>query len=148
MGRSSAPKTFSHLRRLPLILISLQIVHFSFSSCFPRFLGFQKPDWFALDSSGNMKFGETYTEFLHKEKVRFSENCSHVEYKRLKNVLKTCQSCKALQESSAAQGQEGASNQNQQLCQCQSCPCKNLFPNYLIYFNKLVINWCFTENVI
>lgn len=69
-----------------------------------------------------MKFGETYTEFLHKEKIRFSENCSHVEYKRLKNVLKTCQSCKALQESSAAQGHEGVPNQNQQLCQCQSCP--------------------------
>ncbi|KAM1093652.1 hypothetical protein ACFX2I_008759 [Malus domestica] len=68
-----------------------------------------------------MKFGDTYTEFLHKEKIRLSENCSHVEYKRLKNVLKTCQSCKALQESSATEGQEGASNQNQQLCQCQSC---------------------------
>ncbi|CAN6716808.1 unnamed protein product [Malus baccata var. baccata] len=73
-----------------------------------------------------MKFGDTYTEFLHKEKIRLSENCSHVEYKRLKNVLKTCQSCKALQESSATEGQEGASNQNQQFCQCQSCTWFNI----------------------
>ncbi|CAB4286969.1 unnamed protein product [Prunus armeniaca] len=69
-----------------------------------------------------MKFGDTYTEFLHKEEVRFSEKCSHVEYKRLKKVLKTCQSCKTLQEASTADQQEGAANQNKQLCQCQSCP--------------------------
>ncbi|ONH95737.1 hypothetical protein PRUPE_7G088600 [Prunus persica] len=69
-----------------------------------------------------MKFGDTFTEFLHKEQVRFSEKCSHVEYKRLKKVLKTCQSCKTLQEASTADQQEGAANQNKQLCQCQSCP--------------------------
>lgn len=72
-----------------------------------------------------MKFGDTYTEFLHKEQVRESEKCSHVEYKRLKKVLKTCQSCKTLQEASTADQKEGAANQNKQLCQCQSCPGKN-----------------------
>lgn len=66
-----------------------------------------------------MKFGEAYNEYLHKEEERLFDKCSHVEYKRLKKVLKTCQGCKSLKESN-----ENAEHQVsiEQLCQCQSCP--------------------------
>ncbi|KAG9130965.1 hypothetical protein Leryth_006731 [Lithospermum erythrorhizon] len=42
-----------------------------------------------------MKFGETFTEYLQGEKERFLDNCSHVEYKRLKKVLKRCRTSDA-----------------------------------------------------
>uniref|UniRef100_A0A0D6R0C5 RING-type E3 ubiquitin transferase n=1 Tax=Araucaria cunninghamii TaxID=56994 RepID=A0A0D6R0C5_ARACU len=37
-----------------------------------------------------MKFGEKFTEYLHGEGERFRNKYSHVEYKRLKKVLKRC----------------------------------------------------------
>ncbi|KAH9296063.1 hypothetical protein KI387_039651, partial [Taxus chinensis] len=37
-----------------------------------------------------MKFGEKFTEYLHGEGERFRDKYSHVEYKRLKKVLKKC----------------------------------------------------------
>lgn len=41
---------------------------------------------------GIMKFGETFMEYLHGEQESFLDKFSHVEYKRLKKVLKTCRS--------------------------------------------------------
>eukprot|EP01018_Ginkgo_biloba_P011090 Gb_14146 [translate_table: standard] len=37
-----------------------------------------------------MKFGETFSEYLHGEQERFLHKCSHLEYKQLKKVLKKC----------------------------------------------------------
>lgn len=77
-----------------------------------------------------MKFGEAFTEYLHNDRERyFLEKCSHVEYKRLKKVLKTCQ---ILHDSDTAEQEEeeeeeAAAHQNQQSCQCQSCSCKHSF---------------------
>ncbi|KAL6145408.1 hypothetical protein ACLB2K_056096 [Fragaria x ananassa] len=61
-----------------------------------------------------MKFGEAFMEYLHNERERYSvlEKCSHVEYKRFKKVLKTCQTCKDEDEAAAV----ASSRQNK----CQS----------------------------
>ncbi|CAI0406480.1 unnamed protein product [Linum tenue] len=37
-----------------------------------------------------MKFGEAFREYLHGDQEKFLDKCSHVEYKRLKKVLKRC----------------------------------------------------------
>jgi len=37
-----------------------------------------------------MKFGERFSEYLHGEDEHFLDKCSHLEYKRLKKVLKKC----------------------------------------------------------
>ncbi|XP_022935595.1 probable E3 ubiquitin-protein ligase BAH1-like isoform X2 [Cucurbita moschata] len=41
-----------------------------------------------------MKFGETFMEYLHGDREWFLDKCSHVEYKRLKKVLKSCRTCR------------------------------------------------------
>lgn len=76
-----------------------------------------------------MKFGETFKEYLHGDQERFLEKVSNVEYKRLKKVLRSCRSCKKLQTSSSADQEmcsEDCCNSinHQELCQCDSCPCK------------------------
>ncbi|KAL6138251.1 hypothetical protein ACLB2K_063534 [Fragaria x ananassa] len=70
-----------------------------------------------------MKFGEAFMEYLHNERERYSvlEKCWHVEYKRFKKVLKTCQTCKD-EDEAAAVASSRQKNQNQISCQCQSCP--------------------------
>lgn len=62
-----------------------------------------------------MKFGETFTEYLHGDQEWFLEKCSHVEYKRLKKVLKSCRSCKGFSDSWNSE------------CQCESCERKFFF---------------------
>ncbi|KAH7512296.1 hypothetical protein FEM48_Zijuj12G0075600 [Ziziphus jujuba var. spinosa] len=90
-----------------------------------------------------MKFGETFTEYLHNEQQWFIENSSHVEYKRLKKVLKSCRTCKSLHVS-CNDDQEAV---NEQLCPCQSCPlCDQTF------FSELMkeasdIAGCFSSRV-
>ncbi|XP_043707769.1 probable E3 ubiquitin-protein ligase BAH1-like 1 [Telopea speciosissima] len=76
-----------------------------------------------------MKFGETFTEYLHGEQERFLVKCSHVEYKRLKKVLKSCRSCRALQDSSDNEGTHAEGNDAvAPLCQCESCSlCDQMF---------------------
>lgn len=74
-----------------------------------------------------MKFGETFTEYLHGEQERFLNKCSHVEYKRLKKVLKSCRVCRALENQSSSEHAEGdESNELSEFCQCNSCQCMNL----------------------
>lgn len=69
-----------------------------------------------------MKFGETFTEYLQTNQERFVEKCSHVEYKRLKKVLKSCRRCRAMRDFSADNnGEEGESPQ---YCKYESCPCE------------------------
>ncbi|XP_072951794.1 probable E3 ubiquitin-protein ligase BAH1-like 1 [Typha angustifolia] len=74
-----------------------------------------------------MKFGETFTEYLHGEQERFLNKCSHLEYKRLKKVLKSCRICRALQDNSGSD-QQDESNASPDFCQCDSCPlCDQIF---------------------
>ncbi|RVW96422.1 putative E3 ubiquitin-protein ligase BAH1-like 1 [Vitis vinifera] len=67
-----------------------------------------------------MKFGETFMEYLHGEQESFLDKFSHVEYKRLKKVLKTCRS---LHGSYGADEQEDEnSDALSRLCRYESCP--------------------------
>ncbi|KAI3447365.1 hypothetical protein Pfo_004030 [Paulownia fortunei] len=92
-----------------------------------------------------MKFGETFTEYLQTNQERFMEKCCHVEYKRLKKVLKSCRRCRAIKGSSADNnGEEDALSR---YCQYESCPlCDQMF------FSELMkeasdISGCFSSRV-
>ncbi|CAH8362899.1 unnamed protein product [Eruca vesicaria subsp. sativa] len=73
-----------------------------------------------------MKFGETFTEYLRGEEEWFLEKCRHVEYKKLKKVLKKCKTtC-----NTTRSGDEhvNSSTTLSDSCQCQSCPwCDEMF---------------------
>lgn len=80
-----------------------------------------------------MKFGETFTEYLHGEQEAFLHKCSNVEYKRLKKVLKSCRVCRATEDgdpeeendvSSAGHREEEEEERHQiaRFCNCDSCP--------------------------
>lgn len=58
-----------------------------------------------------MKFGDTFMEYLHGDQEWFLDKCSHVEYKRLKKVLKSCRTCRL-------------NNSYTNECECKSCPRK------------------------
>lgn len=94
-----------------------------------------------------MKFGETFTEFLHGDQERFLVKCSHVEYKRLKKVLKICRSCRN-QTDDGSNGEElggrtRVDSKTSSFCRCESCPCMYQFdfhlPSSLLYMVKLKI---------
>ncbi|KAF4369050.1 hypothetical protein CsatB_019499 [Cannabis sativa] len=90
-----------------------------------------------------MKFGETFKEYLLKEQEGSINNCSHIEYKRLKKVLKSCRSCKQLEDFCDDDNQAA----KQQLCQCQSCPlCDQTFFSELMK-EALEIVGCFSSRV-
>ncbi|KAJ6778576.1 E3 UBIQUITIN-PROTEIN LIGASE BAH1 [Salix koriyanagi] len=98
-----------------------------------------------------MKFGETFMEYLHGEQEGCLDKCAHVEYKRLKKVLKKCRSQGSSSTScNDEQQQEMDSEQNHslsQFCHCQSCPlCDQMF------FSELMreasdIAGCFSSRV-
>ncbi|XP_031397285.1 probable E3 ubiquitin-protein ligase BAH1-like [Punica granatum] len=69
-----------------------------------------------------MKFEEMFTEYLHGDQERFLDKCSHVEYKRLKEVLKSCRSCKHSENSCSSEQESANGNEAKGLCQCESCP--------------------------
>ena len=81
-----------------------------------------------------MKFGETFKEYLHGDQEWFLDKFSHVEYKRLKKVLKSCRTCKALHDSDKKTEQlDDEENPTlSQFCQCQSCPGEFFFNLFLI----------------
>lgn len=71
-----------------------------------------------------MKFGETFTEFLH-EHEDLQDNFAHVGYKRLKKVLKRCRACRALHGSSDGDAEEECKEKDEgQLCQLENCASK------------------------
>ena len=68
-------------------------------------------------------------EYLHGEEESFLDKFSHVEYKRLKKVLKRCRTCcRSLHGSCGADEQEDDnSDALSQLCRYyESCPCQYL----------------------
>ncbi|KAL0926445.1 hypothetical protein M5K25_002679 [Dendrobium thyrsiflorum] len=70
-----------------------------------------------------MKFGETFTGFLHGDQEWFLDNCSHVEYKRLKKVLKACRSLRDSNGNEQEESNDGNdSTGSEQVCQCDICP--------------------------
>ncbi|KAK4798924.1 hypothetical protein SAY86_024289 [Trapa natans] len=68
-----------------------------------------------------MKFGETFTEYLHGDQEGFLESFSHVEYKRLKKVLKSCRRCKHSSDSCSAEEEQADGSVVKELCQCETC---------------------------
>ncbi|XP_010518927.1 PREDICTED: probable E3 ubiquitin-protein ligase BAH1-like [Tarenaya hassleriana] len=79
-----------------------------------------------------MKFGDTFAEYLHGEEEWFLEKCRHIEYKKLKKVLKRCKSCNSNTTNSNSGSGHGRQNSSSPLprppCQCQSCPwCDEMF---------------------
>ncbi|KAL2554149.1 putative E3 ubiquitin-protein ligase [Forsythia ovata] len=71
-----------------------------------------------------MEFGESFTEYLHGDRERFLQKCCHIEYKRLKKVLKTCRRCNALKGS----GYDGEDELTQSSQLYESCPlCDQMF---------------------
>ncbi|URE06762.1 E3 ubiquitin-protein ligase BAH1-like [Musa troglodytarum] len=76
-----------------------------------------------------MKFGQTFTEYLHGEQEAFLNKCSHVEYKRLKKFLKSCRVCRALNEShGGANDRHEEGKEMSEFCRCNSCAlCDQMF---------------------
>ncbi|KAL6508519.1 hypothetical protein OROHE_021652 [Orobanche hederae] len=74
-----------------------------------------------------MKFGETFTEYLQTNQERFMDKCCHVEYKRLKKVLKSCRRCRDINNnnnnnSSCAEDNGDRDDAVTQYCYYNSCP--------------------------
>ncbi|KAG6412116.1 hypothetical protein SASPL_124785 [Salvia splendens] len=91
-----------------------------------------------------MKFGERFSAYLETNQERFVENCRHVEYKRLKKVLKSCRRCRSINDSPSIDGDEAAFSQFCQFESCQSCDQK--------FFSELMkeatdIAGCFSSRV-
>ncbi|KAF8403421.1 hypothetical protein HHK36_011524 [Tetracentron sinense] len=94
-----------------------------------------------------MKFGETFMEYLHGDRERFLDKCSHVEYKRLKKVLKSCRACRAVQDSCDTGPQEEENGTFSLLCQRESCPlCDQMFFSELMK-EASEIAGCFSSRV-
>ncbi|KAI4365417.1 hypothetical protein MLD38_021402 [Melastoma candidum] len=78
-----------------------------------------------------MKFGETFTEYLRGDREGFLGDCSHVEYKRLKKVLKGCRSCRGLNGGGSADVTAVQSVDDKgtaALCRWDACPiCDQMF---------------------
>lgn len=80
-------------------------------------------------SQSKMKFGETFMDYVNGNQERLTDKCSHVEYKRLKKVLKSCRACRDLRDSCprAAAGQDDEHGNetlpHSDFCQCEACPC-------------------------
>ncbi|KAM3690265.1 hypothetical protein ACJW30_09G108500 [Castanea mollissima] len=84
-----------------------------------------------------MNFGEAFTEYLHGEQGKFLENCGHVDYKTLKQVLNTCRS-NTLRHSCSSDSSE---------CQCHSCPlCDQKFFSELMKEASQIAG-CFSSRV-
>ncbi|XP_066319436.1 probable E3 ubiquitin-protein ligase BAH1-like 1 isoform X3 [Miscanthus floridulus] len=76
-----------------------------------------------------MKFGATYEEYLRAEQDKFLGQCSHVEYKRLKKVLKKCRVGRSLQaDGTNGDEQQEGSDESSNICECNSCTlCDEMF---------------------
>lgn len=91
-----------------------------------------------------MKFGETFTEYLQAHEERFIEESTHVAYKRLKKVLKSCRRCRDLKDFSEINAEDDPLSP---CCEYESCPlCDQKF------FSELTkeasdIAWCFSSRV-
>ena len=79
-------------------------------------------------------------ECRHGNEERFLEKCSHVEYKRLKKVLKSCsKTCGDRRGSCPSAGQEEDGNGTliRDFCQCEACPCEY---GFMFFLNSVLMN--------
>ncbi|AEC09614.2 SPX (SYG1/Pho81/XPR1) domain-containing protein / zinc finger (C3HC4-type RING finger) protein-like protein [Arabidopsis thaliana] len=75
-----------------------------------------------------MKFGETFTEYLHGEEEWFLEKCRFVEYKKLKKVLKKCKTCNSTKSDDGQIIPSATSSSLSDSCECKACPwCDQMF---------------------
>lgn len=96
-----------------------------------------------------MKFGQTFTEYLHGEQEAFLNKFSHVEYKHLKKVLKSCRICRSLNDDGGAyvSKQRDDNELPTEYDQCDSCACMSSFPTNRVYFRLAIddlqihMNW-------
>jgi E3 ubiquitin-protein ligase BAH len=72
-----------------------------------------------------MKFGATYEEYLRAEQNKYLAKCSHVEYKRLKKVLKRCRVGRSLQDGMNSHEQQDGNTESSDVHECNSCACKS-----------------------
>jgi hypothetical protein len=96
-----------------------------------------------------MKFGATYEEYLRVEQDKYLGQCSRVEYKRLKKVLKKCRVGRSLQADGANDDdQQKESDEYSDVCECNSCTCMSLTssPTMQTMHNSFIS--CFYEIVI
>lgn len=81
-----------------------------------------------LFPADKMKFGATYEEYLRAERDKFLGQCSHVEYKRLKKVLKKCRVGRSLQaDGTNGDEQQEGRDESSNICECNSCTCMPIF---------------------
>lgn len=92
-------------------------------------------------------------EYLRGDQDGFLDQCSHVEYKRLKKVLKVCRNCKAVKDCSNGGGaavvveEEDDNNHESLTCRYQSCPlCDQLFFSELMKEASNIAG-CFSSRV-
>uniref|UniRef100_A0A7N0UWP6 RING-type E3 ubiquitin transferase n=2 Tax=Kalanchoe fedtschenkoi TaxID=63787 RepID=A0A7N0UWP6_KALFE len=92
-----------------------------------------------------MKFGDTFTKYLrHKE--HFLDQFTHVEYKRLKKVLKRCRACRALHDPSDANQKSEDGNEGG-LCPLNDCSlCDQKFFSELMEETSSIAG-CFSARV-
>ena len=81
-----------------------------------------------------MKFGETFTEYLHGEEEWFLEKYRYVEYKKLKKVLKKCKTCNSTRSDDEHIISSATSLSDS--CQYQSCPCMYNFSLFALSCRK------------
>ncbi|KAL6637209.1 hypothetical protein ACP70R_024781 [Stipagrostis hirtigluma subsp. patula] len=75
-----------------------------------------------------MKFGTIYEEYLRAEQDKYLAKCSHVQYKRLKKVLKRCRVGRSSQADDTNAEQQEGNDESSDICQCSSCTlCDQLF---------------------
>lgn len=80
-------------------------------------------------------------EYVNGNQERFTDKGSHIEYKRLKKVLKSCRACRGLSDSCPrAAGHDELGNQilsDSEFCQCEACPCMyRLFRLFVVLFGN------------
>ncbi|KVI09467.1 hypothetical protein Ccrd_012157 [Cynara cardunculus var. scolymus] len=100
-----------------------------------------------------MKFGETFKEYLHGEKEHSSlfdlNKCSHVDYKRLKKLLKICRHhCREFNNGDFQVEEEEEDRQiNTSICRYQSCQwCDRMFFSEIMKEASDIVG-CFSSRV-
>uniref|UniRef100_A0A453LPZ0 RING-type E3 ubiquitin transferase n=2 Tax=Aegilops tauschii subsp. strangulata TaxID=200361 RepID=A0A453LPZ0_AEGTS len=118
LSSACAPPARALLRRRPLASAA--------AASSPLLSG---PPTHAGFSVSKMKFGSIYEEYLRAEQDKYLAKCSHVEYKRLKKVLKRCRLDRSLQaDGTNGEQQEDRSDDSSDACDCNSCTlCDQMF---------------------
>lgn len=83
-------------------------------------------------------------EYLQGDQGKVSDKYSpHVEYKRLKKVLKSCRACRASALKESNSNGEEDDHETSNLCQFESCQCTYCFfpPLFNLWVNFIFRDW-------